>query len=215
MGYKPQLDKKLQRNRLLWDKWISNLIPVWGSGVGTGNPGQVFLNTSGSPLMVDPMNEADRLMTADALIIGPKGSGKSSTLVYLCCAMMAIHKPHLVIIDAGSSFKLFGDYMRANGFSVNHVHLTPDSGVSLPPFADALRMLEGYDHMGWPGVVQVRDDQRDILLEMESSAQYMITGGEQRELQRWHPEDRMTLREALLLAAQQTRERGGRTNHGQ
>ena len=37
---------------------------------------------------------------------------------------------------------MLGEHFQANGLSLNQVTLNPNADVSLPPFADALRLLE-------------------------------------------------------------------------
>jgi conjugative transfer ATPase len=56
---------------------------------------------------------------------------------------MALLRPRLFIIEAGNSFGLLSDYFAAKGMTVNQVSLKPGAGVSLPPFADAYKLLEG------------------------------------------------------------------------
>ena len=75
-------------------------------------------------------------------IVGPTGAGKSALLVYLLQQMAAVYRPRLFIIEAGGSFSLLGQHFAANGLTLNQVTLNPNADVSLPPFADALRLLE-------------------------------------------------------------------------
>ena len=95
--------------------------------------------------------------------------------------------------------------------------------VSLPPFADALRLLE--KRRGLNAVTSTdalmdapldddeeADDEtggRDILGEMEIAARIMITGGDEREDARLTRADRLLIRNAILLAATTVRD-----NHG-
>jgi conjugative transfer ATPase len=57
--------------------------------------------------------------------------------------IMAMIRPRLFIIEAGNSFGLLADYFASKGLSVNKVTLKPGSGVTLPPFADANKLLTG------------------------------------------------------------------------
>ena len=50
-------------------------------------------------------------------------------------------RPRLHIVEAGNSFRLFADYAKRQGLTVNRVKLAPGSGVSLAPFADASRLI--------------------------------------------------------------------------
>ena len=60
------------------------------------------------------------------LVLGPTGAGKSATLNYLAMMMMAIHRPRLVIVDAGRSFGLLLDYFRTMGLSTHSVTLSSE-----------------------------------------------------------------------------------------
>ena len=81
------------------------------------------------------------------LVLGPTGAGKSATLNYLAMMTMAIHRPRLVIVDAGRSFSLLMAYFGEMGLSTHSVTLTSDADVSLPPFVHALRLLDDPDVM--------------------------------------------------------------------
>ena len=54
--------------------------------------------------------------------------------------VMAVHRPRVFIIEAGGSFSLLGQYFASLGLAVNQVTLRPGVDVSLPPFADALKL---------------------------------------------------------------------------
>jgi type IV secretory pathway VirB4 component len=74
-----------------------------------------FWNRGGEPLWIDPLNKYDRKKNAHMLILGPTGAGKSATLNYQAMLTMAIHRPRLVIADAGKSFELLVQDMAAKG----------------------------------------------------------------------------------------------------
>src|SRR5690606_30463264 len=81
--------------------------------------------------------------------------------------------------------------------------------VSLAPFADAWRLVEQPDQVASLSVDELddetachREDQRDILGELEITARLMITGGEAKEDARLSRADRSLLRECILDAAQ-------------
>lgn len=92
----------------------------------------------------------------------------------------------------------------------------PGSGVSLPPFADAHKLVEeglaahAVDESDLPDIDADSDgegedeDKRDILGEMEISARMMITGGDPKEEAEMKRADRAMIREALLMAAHAT-----------
>ena len=61
-------------------------------------------------------------------------------LVYDLLMVMAVHRPRVFIIEAGGSFSLLGQYFASLGLAVNQVTMRPGEDVSLPPFADALKL---------------------------------------------------------------------------
>ncbi len=217
MGYNPEHDKKhSRRSRLIFSKHIANMAPIYGRSTGTGNPGMLFFNRGAEPLMFDPLNFHDRKKNGHALIIGPTGAGKSATLVYLILQMLAIYRPRIFIIEAGNSFGLLGQYLKTKDVSVNQVTMAPNSDVSLPPFSEALKLLDEYNIQGENATIidddnlktsiadeeiDFEDESRDLLGEMEIAARIMITGGDQREDDRMTRADRLMIRNAILLAA--------------
>jgi conjugative transfer ATPase len=90
--------------------------------------------------------------------------------------------------------------------------------VSLPPFADALRVLkkERQHHLREDPDALADDDEesdeegigRDVLGEMEIAARIMITGGDVREDARMTRADRFLIRNAIFLAAKTVKEAG-------
>ena len=105
-------------------------------------PGWFSSIAGAEPLVFDPLHREDRKKNAHMLILGPTGAGKSALLVYLLQQMAALYRPRIFIIEAGGSFSLLGQQFRAHGLAVNQVTLNPNTDVSLPPFADALRVLK-------------------------------------------------------------------------
>ncbi|MFK9902868.1 conjugative transfer ATPase, partial [Klebsiella pneumoniae] len=110
-------------------------------------------------------------------------AGKSATLNAKIAQLMALHRPRLFIIEAGNSFGLMADYAAAHGLTVNKISLRPGSGVTLPLFSDAWRLVEQAVTDAEPPEDEESDgdDQRDMLGEMEITARLMITGGEAKE----------------------------------
>lgn len=190
--YQPSFDPYLRRARLQWARDIAALSPLFGQGVGTGRPGTVFFNRAGEPLMFDLL--ADKQRTADLLVFGPKGSGKSALLNYLLLSTLAVHRPYLVIIDVGQSFRLFGEYLKTQGLSVHYVELSPQGDVSIPPFVEAIKLID--DH----GRFRETVGDRDLLGEMVIAARLMI----QQERGNMAPHDLKLLGDAIKLAAQLT-----------
>ena len=147
-NYDPAFDAKaLRRSRLTFASQIAALLPAYGRSRGTPNPGMWFWNRGGEPMWLDPLNKHDRKKNAHMLVLGPTGAGKSATLNYTALLTMAIHKPRLVIADAGRSFALLLDYFKTMGLSTYSVTLTAEADVSLPPFFHAHRLLLDEDVM--------------------------------------------------------------------
>ncbi|WP_186207343.1 conjugative transfer ATPase [Burkholderia gladioli] len=209
--FDPAKDRKQWYTQLMFAQHIANLSAVWGRNEGTGHPGLTVFNRGGGPVTIDPLSRRDRQMNAHLFLFGPTGSGKSATLNNLLNQVMAIYRPRLFIVEAGNSFGLFGDFATRLGLSVHRVKLAPGSGVSLAPFADAWRLVRT------PNQVQTldadaldedpaaasndRDEQRDVLGELEITARLMITGGEDREEARMTRADRSLIRQCILDAA--------------
>ena len=217
MAYDAALEKSSRRSRLVFSSHTANLLPLYGRSKGTGHPGLVFFNRGAEPLVFDPLHRADRKKNAHMLILGPTGAGKSAMLVYLLQQMAAMYRPRIFIIEAGSSFSLLGQQFQAHGLAVNQVTLNPNTDVSLPPFADALRVLqkERQQRLRDDPDALAEDDEldeegggRDVLGEMEIAARIMITGGDEREDARMTRADRLLIRNAIFLAAKTVKEAG-------
>jgi conjugative transfer ATPase len=220
MAYDADLDKSRRRSRLIFSRHIANLVPFYGRSRGTGHPGLVFYNRGAEPLVFDPLHRDDRKKIAHMLILGPTGAGKSALLVYLLQQMMARHRPRIFIIEAGASFSLLGQHFGHHGLSVNQITLNPNVDVSLPPFADALRLLDRRhafnpldvdestmeETLDEDDEVEEKGGGRDILGEMEIAARIMITGGDEREDARLTRADRLLIRNAIFLAAKTVKE---------
>ena len=201
--YDPAADKRQWYTQLMFAQHTTNLSPVWGRSTGTGHPGISFFNRGGGVVTFDPLNRLDRQMNAHLFIFGPTGSGKSATLIGMLMQLIAIYRPRLYVIEAGNSFGLFGEYAASLGLTVHRVRLAPGSGISLAPFADALRLINA------PQTTDVGDDegdnadeQRDVLGELEITARLMITGGEEKEEARLTRADRGLIRQCIMAAAQ-------------
>ncbi|MDR6609056.1 conjugative transfer ATPase [Pseudomonas synxantha] len=208
--FDPAKDKRQWYSQLMFAQHAANLAPVWGRSQGTGHPGITFFNRGGGTLSFDPLNRLDRQMNAHLFIFGPTGSGKSATLNNLITQITAIYLPRWFIVEAGNSFGLLADLAQRQGLSVHHVKLSPGSGVSLAPFADARRLVETPDEIETLDADQLEeskaqhdsDEQRDVLGELEITARLMITGGEEKEEARLTRADRSLIRQSILDAAQ-------------
>lgn len=212
MCFNPRTDKKHWYTRLTWVQHLAGLLPVTGRETGTGHPGMSFFNRGGDTLTFDPLNKLDRSQNAHLLLFGPTGAGKSATLCALLSQLMAVHRPRLFIAEAGNSFGLLAHYFKRLGLTVHVVSIKPGSGVTLPPFSYAHRLVEEelatltVDENDLPDITDGDEDEdkRDILGEMEISARMMITGGDVKEEAELKRADRAMIREALMMAARQT-----------
>ena len=179
MVYEPIMDKNYKATRPAWSQHLANLSSIFGRARGTGNPGQTFFNRGGEPVSFDPFNDNDRKKNAHGLILGPTGAGKSALITTMSSQIMALLRPRLFIIEAGNSFGLLADYFASKGMTVNKVSLKPGSGVTLPPFADAYKLLE--------------EEEEDILGSSIATDMELISEEEMRE---YLPEDFNSLSEA-------------------
>jgi conjugative transfer ATPase len=219
MNYEPKREKVNKKSRLVFSSDLARLLPFYGRSRGTGHPGLVFFNRGGEPLTFDPLNKQDRAKNAFGLVLGPPGSGKSALMVYVLLQVVAIYGARIYIIEKGGSFKLFGDYCKYFGLSVNQVTLHPKEDVSLPPFADAYEMLKreiaqqaSFDEEASLDASDSSDDdeERDLLGEMELKARIMITGGDSKEEALMTRADRLTIRKAIIIAAEDKQAAGSK-----
>ncbi|CAM8819982.1 conjugative transfer ATPase [Burkholderia pseudomallei] len=206
----PAKDRRQWYTQLMFAQHLANLAPVWGRSQGTGHPGITLFHRGGGTITFDPLNRLDRQMNAHLFLFGPTGSGKSATLNNLLVQITAIYRPRLFIVEAGNSFGLFGDFAQRLGLTVHRVRLSPGSGVSLAPFADAYRLVDtpsdvqtlDVDALDEPAAgAPDGDEQRDVLGELEITARLMITGGEDKEEARMTRADRSLIRQCILDAA--------------
>ncbi|MBT0960332.1 conjugative transfer ATPase [Denitromonas iodatirespirans] len=220
MCFDPVFDEKhMRRSRLMFASQIAALLPLYGRARGTGSPGFMLWNRGGEPLLVDPLNRNDRKANGHLLVLGPTGAGKSATLNYLCMTTMAVHRPRMIIVDAGESFQLLGDFFAAHGLRVHRQHIAPGKPVSLPVFANAMQLLERDAGMSPETLEAAQDEQgegdeegdeerRDYLGEMVIQARLMITGGESAEEARMSRADQYLIAQAILNAALEAKRDG-------
>lgn len=220
MSFNVEYDRRFARRaRLTYSKHIAAMAPVYGRDTGTGHPGFTFFNRGGEPVTMDPLNMADRKKNGHLLLFGPTGAGKSATIVYLLMQMMAVYRPRIFIIDAGNSFGLLGQYFSSLGLSVHQILIATRGDVSLPPFADAIRVIEDEKKLKFGDEEELAegavtdldedDEQRDMLGEMEIAAIILITGGDPKEEARLTRADKLEIRKAILRAAEVVLESGG------
>lgn len=219
MNFNPQMDVRSHYyTKYYFVQHLANLLPIFGRDIGTGHPGITYFNRGGAPFNFDPFNKEDRTKNAHKLLLGPTGSGKSATLCAQLCQAMAVYRPRTFVIEAGNSFGLLADYAERFGLTVNRITLAPNSGIVLPLFSEAHRLLDmELNPEDVPDEEQEEDNdddgdmQRDLLAEMELTARLMITGGEKKEDEKMSRADRAAIRRAILNAARQTKAEGRQT----
>ena len=141
MAYDLSMDKINRRSRPAFSSHTANLLPLYGRSKGESTSWPVLQPGCRTAGVRDPLHHEDRKKNAHMLILGPTGAGKSALLVYLLrrwprCTARASSSSRPVV------HSLLGqDFLRPTA-SVNQVTLNPNVDVSLPPFADALCMLE-------------------------------------------------------------------------
>jgi len=218
-SYKPRYDKYLYRNRLTWDRHIANLLPIYGSSMGTGNHGIVFLNPEGMPFTFDPLNRNDKTQNSFIGVLAPPGAGKSALLNQIIAATKATHNPYFVIIDVNGSFRLHQQYFEEHGLDTHYMELSPNSELSLPLFENAIEAYEKEIRSGGTGLddeqeIDLRegvdsDESRDPMGEMILTAKLMVTKGMEQGEKEFRPNDINMLNNAILFAAEQVKEQGG------
>lgn len=140
-------ERDLRRSRLVFSSHIANLLPLYGRTRGTPHPGFWFWNRGGEPVWIDPLNKRDRKKNGHLLLLGPTGAGKSATAVSLCMQVAAVHRPRMVIVDAGNSFKLLVAHFASLGLSTHVVALDSEGKASVPPFFNAYYLLQDAELM--------------------------------------------------------------------
>ena len=222
MSYSFAFDQqKALRSRLAYTRHIARILPVYGRGRGSGNPGCLWANRAGEIFAIDPYSKKDRKKTAHQLLFGPTGSGKSATLVFNALHGMAMRRPRQFFIEKGKSFSLLAQYYKAHGLTTSSVIFTTRANISLPPYAMAKQALEQVEeNRNRPdpeGLVSMEalededyddDEQRDYLGEMELLTQLMITGAQESEYRKMSRQDQFVIQRAIIQALEQSRREG-------
>lgn len=207
--------------RMTYVDHLSCILPLYGRGTGTGNPGKLFFNRIGEPLTFDQV--LDKARVAHSLIFGPTGSGKSATINYMVLHDMAMFFPRTFIIEKGGSFDLLAKYFIRMGFSVNRVTFKPGVDISLPPFIKAFEALaqaeeneeamvfalntSADDAFNKDGDMEEEDQEvRDYLGEMELITRMMMTGADKKKEEKIELPDKLMIRRALLDATRKQRD---------
>ena len=223
MAFDYQLDQRQGKStRLTYTNHLACYLPLYGRGRGTGNPGNLFFNRIGEPMLFDPVKDKTRV--AHGLIFGPTGAGKSALINYLVLHDMAMVKQRLFIIEKGNSFGLTGKYLESTGFTLNMVKFGTTSDISLPPYAKAFEALKQaevneeameaalnvsvdikFDKQGGLDEDDEEQEERDYLGEMELLTRLMITGADPKKEDDIEQPDKLLIRRAILDATREAR----------
>lgn len=220
-NYDFSADKRTPQSRLHFASHLSKILCLYGRSRGTKTPGLPFFNRGAEPLTLDFL--VDRITNAFGVLLGPPGTGKSALLQFLLWYFVGVHNARVFILEKGGSFRLFGEFAKRYGLTVNQVTMSPSSDYAFSPFADAVTMarqdrreaarfeteqeLEVKDREERAHLFEFDDEadeavaKRDYLGEMELSARVMITGGEKKEEDNLMRADRVLIRNAIKRAA--------------
>lgn len=234
MNYQPEKEQKRRRSRLVFSEHIANLAPIMGRSTGTGNPGIVNFNRGGEPMCFDPLAKTDRSKNAHLCLFGPTGSGKSAKITSMLLYTMSIYNARIVLVEAGNSFGMLGDYIAASGLKTHRVRMKGGGNTIIPPFANGIKALEReeeeqrlygrstaivdkdiveqiYDEFSAGQLSPDSDDDefvKDYLGEMEIIARIMVSGGNKDVAKGIKLGDQQLIREAILDAAKICRKKG-------
>ena len=205
-GYDPHQDQRIfaRRARMWYTSHIARMVPVYGRSRGTGKPGILLFNRGAEPLLFDLLNPVDRAKNAHSLILGPTGSGKTALLIYFLLHSIAVHRPRIYLITALPTFGLLADHCEKLGLIIHRVKIDGVSEVSLPPFANAQKLLDSSTDKSNRSNEQFDSGDlinRDLLGEMEIQARLMITGGNRHDEQKLRRDDLNMIRTAITDAA--------------
>lgn len=222
MAFNYLLDQRQGKStRLTYTNHLACILPLYGRGKGTGNPGNLFFNRIGEPFLFDPVKDKTRV--AHSLIFGPTGAGKSALINYMVLHDMAMLKQRLFIIEKGNSFGLTADYLKSTGLTVNKVTFDVTSDISLPPYAKAFEALEqseanevamsralntsADDQFDEKGDLRENDleDSRDYMGEMELLTRMMITDANPDNEKQITQPDKLIIRTSILDATREAR----------
>ena len=222
-AYDVSLDQVELRQRIIYTDHLANLLPFYGRSTGSGNPCIVASNRGGEGFCFDPLGP-DRLKNAHLFLLGPTGAGKSATLVLLQMIITAIHNPRWVVVEAGNSFGLLSNWLKAWGKTTVDIVFRPGVAPSIAPYKPALSLVDKHGNVlqydstieevligteeideADDGSIQLDDVKRDILGEMLIIARLMVTGGEAKEEQFMRRSEISFLKSAILNAASEAR----------
>ena len=219
MNYQPHGEKAwLCRARLLSLQQIAALLPVYGRTRGSGQAGFSGFNRLGEPFSFDPFTEYQH--NAHGLILGTSGSGKSNQAAAFLIQTMAVHRPRLVLVDAGASFRYVVDFWERCGLSVNRIEIQASNPrVTLNPFVETQAMLYQVARTTKLQTTSTDDpeanasldglmDERDYLMEGVTAAMLMITGGDTHEMASLTRADRGLISQAICQAGRDALAKG-------
>ena len=181
-AWAPDLDKHFKAMRPMWSQHITNLLPFFGRERGSGNPGLTLFNRGGEPILIDPWSAEDRGKNSHMIISGPSGAGKSVLSNILIAHALAVHGMKVFAWEYGASFSLLADYVESLGLKVHRLQLKPGAGVSLAPFADAVKLLAAGPQAISPDEALQAVDDDDVRLYVRDAMRERGLSGDPRKL---------------------------------
>ena len=219
MNFRPSEDKKRMYLRSMWAQHAANLSLAFGRSEGSGNPCLFYFNRGGAPVFFDPFSRDEKENNSFGFIVGGPGSGKSVNICWMVYSIAAMKRPRIFIVEYGNSFEIAAKDWKKKGLNVNEVVITPKNCPSLAPFSNIDKVLDSVDLDAAIDAISsdsengaVNDDDVDVLGELEQLTFMMITGSEQREMERYNRGDVALVRRILVLTAKANREVTGEGN---
>ena len=201
-NYDPYFEKKyLFVSQYLYASDVASLIPFYGRGRGDQlHPMFTFFNRGGEGFIFDPYSTKFKANNSHTVLFGTSGAGKSVQLNYMILQMIAIKNFRVAVLEAGGSFDLTTEYLRAHDVSVYYLKFDRGSPIPINPYIDAYKILKTEDKLDAETIekhveAQLKNfelgeatdiekqanEDRDILNEMVLITRCMITGGDKKE----------------------------------
>lgn len=149
-----------KRDKLLPDRQVADLFPVFYHSRGSTNPHVMLFNRAGEPFPNSPFGGAN----ANGALSGKSGSGKSVTLNYVVLSLLCVCGAQAFIIDKGKSYiqlcEEFGPHGQFVDLGGSRCTINPFSGT----YEDASQFLETLlIHLATPTGGRMDEDDLGLL----------------------------------------------------